>query len=346
VSPSSRGYTVQDQDSAINSYISTFYTQAGDTGNFVMDDTKRDYPDGGSFWRMAEKLEVVEDAYDRTHDDKYKALIVALYYGFIRVNGTNWMGNWYNDDLMWITMATVRAYEITGDMQYLTQAKSCFDSTWSRAYDPVNGGVWWSTEKKSKNACIAGPAAIAALLLYQNGAGAQYLDDAKAAFTWEQATLYQPSGCVRDNISADGKVSGGATTYNQGTFIGAAYLLDKVTSTQNYEPFALAAAKFTQNNYSERGKLHLLPNEYSPGHGESDNAGFKGIFARWCGLWARETGNKEMQTWLRNNAQVVVKHRNKAGLTWGLWDQPTPDSSITSWECSDAVALLQDISPR
>jgi len=339
-------YTRQDQDAAIESYLSAFYTVTNEApapaGNFVKNDTTRDYPTSSSFWRNAEEMEMVEDAYDRTHNDKYKTTIVSLYNGFVKVNGTNWLGNNYNDDLMWITMATLRAYQITGDKTYYTQAKWCFDNTWSRAYDPIGGGVWWSTDKSSKNACIAGPAAIAALLIYQCGGGSQYLDDAKAAFNWEVKTLYEPTGLVHDNISA-GVVSGGATTYNQGTFIGAAYLLDAATGNHDNEPYALAAALFTRDHRSDPNQL--LDDEYSMGDGDSDNAGFKGIFVRWCGLWARKTNNHEVLAWLRRNAQTVVDRRNKAGLTWGLWDQPTPDTSVTAWECSDAVALLQDVPP-
>jgi len=336
-------YRSSDQDTAIESFLKAFYTNQDGVGNFVIDNESRKYPGPLDFWRMAEEIEMAEDIYDRTHDDSHKQLVIDLLKGFTKVHGPDWSENIYNDDLMWITMATVRAYQITQNKQYFTQAKACFDLTWERAYDSVNGGLWWTTDNTSKNACISGPAAVAALLLFQSGAGEEYLDKAKAAFDWERTTLYEPNGLIHDNISAEGVVHGGVTSYNQGTFIGAAHLLNKLTGTQDYEPYALAAARHTRDHYTDQHAV--IMNEYEAGKGESDNAGFKGIFARWCGLWARETGNTEILSWLNENAQTVIDHQNTQGLTWGHWGAPTPEKPVTAWECSCAVSLLQNVPP-
>lgn len=61
----------------------------------------------------------------------------------------------------------------------------------------------------------------------------QYLADAKKIYNWLSSTLYNPlTGAVSDNMK-NGVINGGALTYNQGTFMGAAHELYKATATPN-----------------------------------------------------------------------------------------------------------------
>ena len=122
--PSASALTAADQDTAINSYDTAFYTLGGGAGNYVLDNVNRGYPQTYSFWRMAEEMEMVEDAYDRTHSATFKTMIDQLYTGFVQVNGTGWTANGFNDDLMWISIACLRGYQITGNITYYNQAKS------------------------------------------------------------------------------------------------------------------------------------------------------------------------------------------------------------------------------
>lgn len=340
-----RALTTSDQDAAMSAYVEAFYTVTDGAGNFVLDTVSRAYPQEIDFWRMAEEIEMVEDAYDRTHDPRYKTMVEELYAGFVKVHGANWLGNIYNDDLMWITIACLRAYKITGKDAYLKQARQCFDATWNRAYDPTDGGVWWTTDNTSKNACVNGPTAIAAVLLFQCGAGAEYLERAKTVFGWEVKTLYHSDGRVCDNITAEGVIHDVALSYNQGTFIGAAHLLNQTTGTKDYEQYAITATAFTRDHCSGENAPGIIRNEYTIGQGNSDNAGFKGIFARWCGLWVRESGNTEFLPWLHLNARTVFDNRNSAGLSWGVWGKRTPDDLVAAWECSSAIAMIQNVPP-
>jgi len=340
-----KAYSKTDQDEVVDDFISAFYTTEDGAGNFVIDNKTRKYPGELDFWRMAEELEVVEDVFDRSKESKHKQLVIELHKGFVKVHGSDWSANIYNDDLMWITMASARAYKITDDSSYLSTAIACFDLTWDRAFDPTDGGLWWTTDNTSKNACIAGPGALAALLLYQCTGKDEYLQKAKTVFNWEVKTLFEPSGMIHDHITAEGVINGGATTYNQGTFIGAAHLLGLATGTTDYEQYALSTARYTRDYCIEPGSPGILRNEYARGDGSNDCAGFKGIFTRWCGLWARDTNNTEILDWMRTNVDTVLTHRNVHGVTWGHWADPTPDAAVTAWECSSAVALLQNIPP-
>lgn len=338
-------YSTRDQDAAIEAYLETFYVVENGIGNFVVNNTERTYPGELNFWKMAEEIEMVEDAFDRTQDTRYSAVAESLIRGFIKVHGADWSWNKYNDDLMWITMACLRAHLFTGNPEFYDIGKSCFDSTWLRAYDTEAGGVWWTTDNGSKNACILGPTAIAAALMYQCGGGDEYLDRALTVFNWEKNALYHDNGLIQDSITPDGVCHGGALSYNQGTFIGAAHLLNVATKTTDFERCAVAATEYAREHCTGQNAPGVFWNEYHIGDGDNDGAGFKGIFARWCGKWIRETGHDEFLPWLRLNAQTVVDQRNSKGLSWGIWGKPTPDGPLAAWECSGSVALLQNIPP-
>ena len=45
-------------------------------------------------------MEMIADAYDRSHNDQYKEQIVLLYQGFIVQYTTDWRSSPYNDDIM------------------------------------------------------------------------------------------------------------------------------------------------------------------------------------------------------------------------------------------------------
>ncbi len=102
-------------------------------------------------------IEAVEDANDRT-GGTYSSMITSLLNGFSVNNGTSWSSNMYNDDICWACIAYLRGYQATGNTTFRTIAKSNFDMMYARAWDNTfGGGLWWTTEKGGKNACVNGP---------------------------------------------------------------------------------------------------------------------------------------------------------------------------------------------
>lgn len=154
--------------------------------------------------------------------------------------GTYGFGNAYTDDSEWIILTLIRMYEATGVQKYLAAARKTYEETviarWTE--DENGGGIRWSFDaENSKNACSNGPGALCAMRLWANSPkGAerdQYLADAKKIYNWLSSTLYNPlTGAVSDNMK-NGVINGGALTYNQGTFMGAAHELYKATATPN-----------------------------------------------------------------------------------------------------------------
>ena len=175
-----------------------------------------------------------------------------------------------------------------------------------------------------------GPAAIAAHLLFQITGETNYLATAEKIFQWERATLFDAnSGAVADSISADGTVHDWASTYNQGTFIGAANVLGHTNE-------ALRAADYMENRLCREGLLPAYPQA-------GDCGGFNGIGVRWLAKFMRQRGlEARYQSWLQKNADAAwTARRPSDDLSWSRWPAPTPATVLPAWACSSAVVVLQ-----
>ena len=330
-SPPARAFTAADADASFESYNAAFYFTNGSNGFY------RETTAGGKtwFWERAEQMEMVLDVYERTTNAACLTMFSNLFNGFIADHGSTWAKNDFNDDIMWMVIACSRAHQITGNTAYRDAAKINFDLCFARAWSTnLGGGLWWKISNRSKNACVNGPAAIAAHLLYQIYGDTNYLAKAENIFRWERANLFNPdNGQVYDNIGANGKVDQRSFTYNQGTFVGMANFLGHTND-------AILAADFAMNNLCQGG---LMPSYGASG----DASGFNGICARWVSRFSKERGLQDRyQPWLRANADAAWKNRRASdNLAWSRWRQPTPAGMLHSWSCSSAVVLLQVAGP-
>ena len=323
-----------EADAAFDSFNAAFYVVSSGRGYYKAD------TGGGraDFWKQAEMIEMIIDAYERTNRPAYKTLITQSVDGFLYYQGTDWLWNKYNDDIMWMVIACCRAYRATGNTTYRDRAKYHFDAVYARGWDnALGGGIWWTTDKDGKNACVNGPAAIAACLLYEIYGDTSYLQKAQAIFAWERAVLYDPgTGKVFDNINASGVVnSNWIFTYNQGTFIGAAHSLHQLTGASNYFTDALTAALYTKNA--------LCTADILPEYGDTgDGGGFTGIFARWLGRFVREQNLwGTFYDWMAQNAHAAWAVRRGDNLSWCKWLTLTPAGTLYSWGCSSSVMMMQ-----
>jgi hypothetical protein len=299
-----------DKTLAMDCYNNAFYNS---NGTFYNTNT---HTTGNQFWHYAEEIELMEDA--AAVNSKYSGAVTALCNGFIATYGTDWSGNTFNDDILWACIAFARS----GNATFKSYALSNFNKVWARAYDTnVIPGLWWTTAKTSKNACVNGPGAIAAYLL----------GNTTAANTLWTGFLSNSRVCdlskyrIADNISSGGVVGWAEFTYNQGTLIGAATLL-------GHRAEAKKAIQETQSALCTNGILNI------EGTGTNDAAGFKGIFARWAGKYA--TGDSTFNIWLDTNANQAWAERNSSGQVWANWFSRTSDGTIYSWECSSGAAMI------
>ena len=302
------------------------------------------------FWRQAEFIELAADAYQSTGDPAYLQMVVAERQGIATLWGRRWTKRSWNDDIMWMVLAYLRAYQVTGDRRDLLVAKSNFDATYARAWSSqLGGGLWWTTAKTQKNNTTNGPAAIAACMLYQALHDRSYLVKAQALFGWVQANLWDAkTGALADSVSPP---QGSATrpavnrvglTYNYGSFIGAADMLYKVTGDRAYYQDGLKAL-----TYARRALTYPNGVLRSESQGLNQNGGgFKGIFCHWALRFVYDNHLTRFLPWFRMNARVAWSHRDSRGLVGEAWIQPTGNGVLYSFDCYSAVALLQALALR
>jgi len=311
---------------AFDSYNNYFYV--GNNGNAYYKDHTGNSGRNNNFWQNAEMIEIAEDAYDHAPSSGRAAMVSALCNGFTSQYGTDWSSNIYNDDLLWGAIAFARAKVITGNDTYGQIGASNFNTVWYRAWDTtLGGGLWWTTQKTSKNACVNGPGAIAAMLFYRMNYGSNYLNQATQIYNWERSHLVNTTtGLVNDHMNSDGTIVGWTFSYNQGTWAGAAALLYQTVGGSTYYNDGKLAVQFTKNSLTGQHTAGILNDEYANTNTDDDAAGFKGIFARWGCKWIKVSGDTEFNAWMQQNANAAWGFRNSSGVTWGQWWQRTSAS--------------------
>ena len=303
---------------------------------------------GTGWWDAAEVLETYVDAYEATKDEAIKKKMLEYANTFRMKNRSDWLYNEYNDDITWAVIAYTRIYLLTGETSYLTVAKSNFDQMYARSWDEkLGGGLYWRNDNQTKNACINCPAAIAACLLAEATKDETYYDKATEVMDWVFKNLYQSSGAVIDSYNLAGEKNMWASTYNQGTFLGACNLLYQKTGNEDYLDKANAAATYAMKHLTTSG---ILNGEGNPSPDNKDLPGFKGILTRWLYRFAKDTNNYEILLFLQTNASTAYQNQNSEGLIWTEWKNKTPDNVTDAqgyyvFGMSTAVALMFNCLP-
>lgn len=298
-----------------------------------------------NFWDTAEIIECYIDAYECTKDEDIKTDMLRLAKLFYQRNGTNWQGNMYNDDIMWICIAYCRITMLTGDETYYNMAKLNYDQTYARAYSThLGGGLFWTTDNETKNSCVNCPGAIAACLIGEISGDESYFEKAKGLIEWELDNMFVAStGQVYDSYNLRGEKNKWASTYNQGTFVGANMLLYRHYKDDSYLQNAKKAANYAMRNLTTSSGIINVEANLDNG----DLPGFKGILTRWFYRFAKETNDLEILTFLQKNAAAAFNNRNSEGIIWTDWSTKTPEPDVIAsnsgyrvFGMSTALALM------
>lgn len=260
-------------DSSSNSFAMSYWNGADNYFNFN-NSRQKDF----NYWPQAHALDVAVDAYIRTNDNFYKTIITQWYEGVKKKNG-NTFYNVYYDDMEWIALAMLRSYNATQDEKFKTAAIDVWKDIQTGWNSNAGGGISWKKDQPySKNACSNGPASILAARMFQQFGDVKDKEWALKIYDWEKEYLFNPAnGAVYDNIdSRTGDIQKTwIFTYNEGTFLGSALELYKITGEKGYMNDAIKAADYTLNNLVDSND-RLLKSE-----GNGDGGLFKGIFIRY-----------------------------------------------------------------
>lgn len=285
------------------------------------------------FWGKAEMMETILDAYETTGKQEYRTMFEEVYERFVSTpagwgqpgNGKDWRWNEFNDDIAWAVLASLRAYMMFGQhpntsINYLTIAKNNYDWMYARAL--LSSGMlrWKQTPagNEGSNSCINGPAEIAACYMAIATGDDSYFEKAKNLYALQRQYLYEPStGKVFDSGSwSNGVFTVGnrwVSTYNQGTFLGAALLLYRRYGTEQYKTDANKIVEWTRSGLcNANGVINVC------GSGD-DLQGFKGILMRYLRRYIVDLALPDKVDWMQRNALQAYNNRNSAGVSWTAW---------------------------
>lgn len=317
VEPIAREFTKDKRDDMMKKWRNRAYKKAS-TGYVI---------GNGGWWGDAEMFEIVLDALETTGEQQYATMFENLYINFIARNQATWYQkgvngyNEYNDDIAWMCIACVRAYLLTGKDKYLTTAKNNFDGMFARADCYGNDLLQWKHNSgKGTNSCINGPAAVCACYLAIAEADTTYYQKARKTYMAERGKLFEmsngkPTGKIWDSYDqGTGNYNYWASTYNQGTNLGAAIMLYNHYGEQMFKDDADAIIKWSEANMANsKGIIHVCQTV------RGDLCGFKGIMLRYLRMYAETFNAPSHYAWIAKNAYHAWNNRNSAGITSSAW---------------------------
>ncbi len=261
-----------------------------------------------NYWWQAHALDAIVDAGIRLADDSRIDLISSFYAGIKRENH-GFINDFY-DDMCWMALSLIRAYDVTKEEIYLNTAIQLWDNIAEGWNDSHGGGIAWNKQMPYyKNTPANAPMAILSFRLFQKSGEKKYLLKGKEIMNWLQSTLVNEyTGLIWDGIGREGGDvidKDWKFSYNQGTYIGAAIELYELEGDTTWLNRAIQTADNAL--YQFTGMNDVLVDE-----GVGDGGLFKGIFVRYLKMLAESDGVSDGK---RNRYTDFIKHNADS-----LWD--------------------------
>jgi predicted alpha-1,6-mannanase (GH76 family) len=276
------------------------------------------------WWNAANCLEAVESVVEASNGQEYQNVLSRT---FEHNAQTNFLNEFY-DDQGWWAEAWIRAFDLTGEARYLAMAKTIFADMQGGWDSHCGGGIWWSKERRYKNAIANELFLLIAIRLHQripqDSGRDSYLDWAQREWNWfRQTGMINRENLVNDGLTENCENNHRATwTYNQGVLLGGLVELYKSTGDTNALAQAVAVADAaTRTLVDSRGVLR----ELSEGRGlrGQDVPQFKGIFMRHLAELYDVTRKTEYRMFLVSNANSIWNHnRDNQNRFGGRWSGP------------------------
>lgn len=278
------------------------------------------------------------------------------------------------DDVGWWGMAWARAFELTRNATYLARAELCWQRVASAWNDGAcGGGVWWTSQRRYKNAITNELFLALSARLYGLGSlpapgrlsrrNSTYLAWARREWAWFEASGMITSGHqVRDGLDSGCTALGRCFTYNGGVVLGGLawlYMAEKDAAggvLPGNNTLLMVAKDIADATIANKSWADGILREDCDVDGScnADAQSFKGIFVRYVRLLADTLPPSDVakaavyHAWLaRNAASVWGRDRAEATALAPMlfgpnWEGPlnatdTDDMSIATRSALDLL---------
>lgn len=289
----------------------------------------------GGAWGDAEMMETLLDAYETTGNAEYIDIFNKVF-GYFHKNvgdtwnklvfslAYKWYGHDFNDDVMWMVLASIRAYMLTGNTTYRDYAKRNFDLIYTRSLNQW-GMLRWAEKtgnRNGTNSCINGPAEVAACYIASATGDDSYFEKARALYNRQRRYLFNAqTGQVYDSFVWDETANlpssnnnRWASTYNQGTMLGAAVLLYNHYGDDMYRQDAEKIMDYTVKKLCNSDGIINVCQVV-----DGDLCGFKGILMRYVRRFIVDMNKPEYVEWMQKNAMQAYCNMNSDGVICSAW---------------------------
>lgn len=261
--------------------------------------------------------------------------------------------NRFYDDEGWWALAWIDEYDITHDQQYLKAAESIFTDMAGGWDGTCSGGIWWSKDRKYKNAIanelFLSVAAELAVRVKSAQSRTQYLSWAHREWQW-----FSHSGMINsDHLINDGLDSNCVNnhqqtwTYTQGVAIGGLTELYKADHDSALLSEAHTIATATLSSPTLIDKHGILHEPCEPNCGE-DGSQFKGIFVRNLLSLDEVAPQQQYEKFIDTNANSIWAGTQPPDYHFGLiWAAPSGVvNASTQSSALDVLVAATAISKR
>jgi predicted alpha-1,6-mannanase (GH76 family) len=300
------------------------------------------------WWNAANAVTTLADysrvTGDHQYDEVFASVFVAAQHKFPK-----YLNNFYDDEGWW-ALAWIDAYDLTHRREFLQMAELIFEDMAKGWDDTCSGGIWWSKDRKYKNAIanelFLSVAAHLAARTENKKDRAKYLGWARREWQWfSQTGMINSSHQINDGLDAHCKNNHQTTwTYNQGVVLGGLGELSRTTEDKALLDEANAIAQATFANQKLVDAHGILHDPCEPDCGE-DGTQFKGIFMRNLAALQQLSPSPRYEHFILANADSVWSgmHSPEYGIgaiwaaPWGVVNASTQSSGEDALVAAVAV---------
>ena len=245
--------------------------------NYYYIDNIQDDKTFDHYWVTAHAMETLLDAYVRKGNAFYKERVAVVLARIKQKEGGVYTTGFY-DDMAWMGIACIRAYQLFNEQVYLDAANALLADLKNGWVGP-DGGMLWNkrpADKDIRNACTLWTASCFAARMYLLQKRQEDLDFAQKVYVWAMSNLYNAElGATFSEIKSNTYM-----TYNQGVLIGSSLALYEATNQSSYLGYAVKCGDYCINN-DNFGKEGIWRDEGATGELNKNNGIFKGILVHY-----------------------------------------------------------------